>query len=104
MESSVSTPLREVRMQVAACFALVMLSVDSLNPVKFLIEVTGINQQYVSFISLLLFIGVLYANAHDLIYFFVKVFFHSVLSIFFTSMEVLGTKNIPQHGQQSTII
>lgn len=27
-----------------------------------------------------------------------KVFFHSVLSIFFSSMEVLGRENIPQHG------
>ncbi|KAJ1438142.1 hypothetical protein B484DRAFT_444813 [Ochromonadaceae sp. CCMP2298] len=28
----------------------------------------------------------------------VKTFFHSILSIFFTSMEVLGKQNIPAHG------
>ncbi len=48
--------------------------------------------------SLLVLAGLLYANAHDLIYFCVKVFFHSVLSIFFKSMEVLGKQNIPPRG------
>jgi glycerol-3-phosphate O-acyltransferase/dihydroxyacetone phosphate acyltransferase len=41
---------------------------------------------------------VISANAKELVYFSVKVFFHSILSIYFSSMEVLGRENIPDHG------
>lgn len=49
-------------------------------------------------LTFVLFTSIVYANAHDLIYFFVKVFLHSILSIFFSSVEVLGKQNIPDHG------
>lgn len=44
------------------------------------------------------FVGVIFVNASDLVYFSVKVFFHSICTIFFSSIEVLGQENIPQHG------
>eukprot|EP00568_Trieres_chinensis_P011522 CAMPEP_0183315326 /NCGR_PEP_ID=MMETSP0160_2-20130417/51380_1 /TAXON_ID=2839 ORGANISM="Odontella Sinensis, Strain Grunow 1884" /NCGR_SAMPLE_ID=MMETSP0160_2 /ASSEMBLY_ACC=CAM_ASM_000250 /LENGTH=54 /DNA_ID=CAMNT_0025480855 /DNA_START=49 /DNA_END=209 /DNA_ORIENTATION=- len=34
----------------------------------------------------------------DLLYFSVKVFFHSILSIFFREIEAVGLDNVPQYG------
>ena len=34
----------------------------------------------------------------QLLYFSVKVFFHSILSIFFRDVEIIGRQNIPQYG------
>jgi glycerol-3-phosphate O-acyltransferase/dihydroxyacetone phosphate acyltransferase len=66
--------------------------------VKFACHALGVPQVWVSYAAIAALLAALYANANDLVYFFVKVFFHSVLSIFFTSMEMLGMNNIPQHG------
>lgn len=53
---------------------------------------------YASLAFAVAFVVIVSANAKELTYFSVKVFFHSVLSIFFSSMEVLGRENIPVHG------
>lgn len=97
-KSEVRSPLREVRLRVAFCFGLVMLSSDALNPVKICCSAFGIDTKWALFASCLAFIAVISANAKELIYFSVKVFFHSILSIYFSSMEVLGRENIPEHG------
>jgi hypothetical protein len=38
------------------------------------------------------------SDLKTILYFAVKTFFHSILSIFFRSVEVTGRQNIPQHG------
>eukprot|EP01038_Epipyxis_sp_PR26KG_P008093 gene8093-10962_t len=97
-QTDVKTPLREVRLRVAACFALIMLSSDALNPVKLVCGILGIECTWATLLFCFAFVVIISANAKELIYFMVKVFFHSILSIFFSSMEVLGKQNIPQHG------
>lgn len=97
-KSDVKSPLREVRVRVAMVFALLMLSCDALNPVKIITDVFGINPWIIFVLSFLYLISMLVSNASELTYFSLKVFFHSILSIFFSSMEVLGTENIPPHG------
>lgn len=98
MRVEVKTPLREVRFRVSACLACVMLSIDSLNPIKVITSIIGLNPNWVGGISLFVFCGILYVNASELMYFMTKVFFHSILMTFFSSMEVLGKENIPIHG------
>jgi len=97
-KSEVKSPLREVRLRVAVCFAMIMLSSDSLNPVKLVCGVTGINTLWCTILFSILFLVILSANAKELTYFMTKVFMHSIFSIFFSSMEVLGRENIPEHG------
>eukprot|EP01035_Chromulina_nebulosa_P054616 gene54616-74837_t len=96
--TEVRTPLREVRLRVAVCFSLIMLSSDALNPVKVLCDIFGIETFWATVVLVVAFIGIISANAKELTYFFMKVFFHSILSIFISSMEVLGKQNIPEHG------
>lgn len=98
MSTEVRTPLREVRLRVAVSFALIMLSSDSLNPVKVLCGIFNIDTLWATIVFVLVFIGIISANAKELTYFCMKVFFHSILSIFISSMEVLGKQNIPEHG------
>jgi glycerol-3-phosphate O-acyltransferase/dihydroxyacetone phosphate acyltransferase len=50
------------------------------------------------FIFSIAFCVIVAANVKELTYFSVKVFFHSILNIFFSSMEVLGRENVPLHG------
>lgn len=97
-KSDVKSPLREVRVRVAMIFAVLMLSCDALNPIKIITDVFGINHWFFFFVSLFYLVSMLISNAQELTYFSLKVFFHSILSIFFSSMEVLGTENIPHHG------
>ena len=96
--TEVRTPLREVRLRVAVCFSMIMLSSDALNPVKVLCDIFGIETYWATAVLVVVFIGIISANAKELTYFFMKVFFHSILSIFISSMEVLGKQNIPEHG------
>lgn len=98
LKSEVKSPLREVRVRVAACFTLIMLSSDTLNPVKLVCEIVGLPTYVATVIFSIAFMFIVSANAKELMYFSVKVFFHSIMSIFFSSMEVLGRENIPQHG------
>ena len=98
LKSEVKSPLREVRVRVAACFTLIMLSSDTLNPVKLVCEIIGLPTYVATVLFTIAFVFIISANAQDLMYFSVKVFFHSIMSIFFSSMEVLGRENIPPHG------
>mmetsp|Transcript_3410 Transcript_3410/g.5311 ORF Transcript_3410/g.5311 Transcript_3410/m.5311 type:complete len:291 (-) Transcript_3410:1420-2292(-) len=98
MSNSVKTPLREVRLRVAVSFTIIMLAHDSLNPVKVLCSIIGLNSSWVGYASALTFLVIISANSKELTYFMTKTFFHSILSIFFSSMEVLGKQNIPAHG------
>jgi glycerol-3-phosphate O-acyltransferase/dihydroxyacetone phosphate acyltransferase len=92
------SPQREVRIRIAMCVGLIMLSVDSLNPIKVFCSILDINSWYFACVGIIIFAVILHANAKDLSYFCTKVFFQSIFSIFFSSIEVLGKENIPAHG------
>lgn len=89
---------RDVRIRLASCFAVVFLSLDVINPVKVVCSILGISTGWVGLIGLLTSGVIIYANASDMLYFAVKIFIKSIMSIFFSSIEVLGKQNIPQHG------
>lgn len=96
--NEVRTPLREVRLRVACCFVVAFLAVDAINPVKVICGILGISTSYVALFALVYVGAITYSNGGDLTYFMVKVFFHSLISIFFSSVEVLGRQHIPEHG------
>lgn len=97
-KSDIKSPLREVRVRVAMIFTVLMLSCDALNPIKIFSDVLGINPWFFFSISIFYLVSILISEGAELTYFSLKVFFHSILSIFFSSMEVLGRENIPAHG------
>lgn len=71
-----------------------------MNPVKILSGVLKIPSlgSWIAFIALGFAANLVYANLKDFGYYSTKIFFTSVLNIFFSSIEVLGKENIPQHG------
>jgi len=93
--------------------------------VKIICSIIHVDSFWVAWLSVFAFIIILSANAQELIYFmtkvraprrqfnphpqhlcsflrlcetFLQVFFHSILSIFFSSMEVIGKQNVPAVG------
>jgi glycerol-3-phosphate O-acyltransferase/dihydroxyacetone phosphate acyltransferase len=61
-------------------------------------EIVGLPTHAATVIFTIAFVFIVFANIKELMYFSVKVFSYSILTIFFSSMEVLGRENIPQHG------
>lgn len=76
-----------------------MLAVDTINPVKIVLHVFPfVHPWHVASVCVLLFVYVFIKEMKDLLYFSVKVFFHSILSIFFRDVEIVGVQNIPTFG------
>lgn len=92
------TPMREIRLRLFGCAVVCLLSFDVINPVKICSEVLEIHTGWFFFMSLLFSASIVWGNVNDLIYFSTKIFFKSILSIFFSSIEVVGKENIPTHG------
>ena len=60
--------------------------------------IIGANTLWVALFASIYIFSVVYSNFDEIMYFSVKVFMHSLLSIFFSSVEVLGRQNVPEHG------
>jgi glycerol-3-phosphate O-acyltransferase/dihydroxyacetone phosphate acyltransferase len=75
-----------------------MLAVPDLNPVQVVCSIIKVSPSWVATVALVTFLGIVYANGREMAYFATKVFFQSILNIFFSSIEVLGKENIPAHG------
>jgi glycerol-3-phosphate O-acyltransferase / dihydroxyacetone phosphate acyltransferase len=72
---------------------------NRINPVKILLHVfPTLSPWHIAVTSSLLMIYIFISDLKAILYFFVMTFFHSILSIFFRSVEVTGRPNIPQHG------
>jgi len=85
--------------QLAVLSVMMMLAVDTINPVKIVMHVFPfIMPWHVCTGSLLLATYVFIKDLKDLLYFSVKVFFHSILSIFFRDVEIVGIQNVPTFG------
>ena len=85
--------------QIAVYFVLVLLSIDELNPIKILCSVwPWLQPWHWAATSLALLVYVVLSEFKQVLYFAVKAFFHSILSIFFQHVEVVGVENIPRFG------
>ena len=101
MATGLKTSLHEVKIRVLGCIVIIMLSLDWLNPIKIigsLLNFEGNFEDALACVALLTFFAIVYSNGKQIAYYAVRIFFHSILNIFFSSIEVLGKENIPTHG------
>jgi len=86
--------------QLAVFFVILLLAVDEINPVKIFLHVFSgiVAPWHIASLSVLLMSYVFISEMKQLLYFSVKVFFHSILSIFFREVSIVGAENIPQNG------
>lgn len=78
---------------------VIVLAVDTLNPVKLFLHVfPAVEPWHIALVSTLLSIYIWISEFKELLYFIVKVFLNSILSIFFRDIEVIGRDRLPRHG------
>lgn len=76
-----------------------VLAVDAINPVKIFLHVfPSVAPWHIASISILLIVYVFITELKALLFFGVKAFFHSIISIFFREVQVVGRHNIPRNG------
>jgi len=85
--------------QLAVFYVILLLAVDSINPVKIFLHVfPNVAPWHVALTTIMLMLYVFVSEMKQLLYFTVKIFFHSILSIFFREVSIVGKQNIPQYG------
>jgi glycerol-3-phosphate O-acyltransferase/dihydroxyacetone phosphate acyltransferase len=85
--------------QLAILCIIIYLTVDAINPVKIVLHVfPQIAAWQVVVLCALIMAYLVVTEIKSLLYFTVKVFFHSILSIFFREVHVIGLENVPQYG------
>ena len=85
--------------------AIIVLAVDELNPVKLFLHVfPSIQPWHVATISVVSIVYVFLSEFKELLYFAVKIFINSMLSIFFRDIEVIGKDRLPRHGPMIFVI
>ncbi|GMI26355.1 hypothetical protein TeGR_g583, partial [Tetraparma gracilis] len=91
-----------IKTQLAILVAALLLTVDAVNPVKIFLTVfeplLGITTFHLSTIYMSLITYIFFTEINEILYFSVKIFFHSILSIFFSQVEIIGMDNIPRNG------
>jgi len=84
------------RAHLAFFFVILLLTIDTINPVKIFLHVfPQVATWHVATISIIIMIYIFLSELKNLLYFSVKIFFHSILSIFFKQIEIVGRDNIP---------
>jgi len=85
--------------QLIVFYIILLLAIDSINPVKVFLHVfPQVQPWHIATLAILLMLYVFVSEMKQLLYFSVKIFFHSILSIFFREVEVVGRQNIPLNG------
>lgn len=85
--------------QLAILAIVLCLAVDALNPVKIFLHVfPQIAPWQIATLCVTIMVYIFISEMKTLLYFTVKVFFHSILSIFFKDVEVVGLQNVPRYG------
>lgn len=85
--------------QLAILCIIICFAIDAINPVKVVLHVfPQIASWHVVVLCALLIVYLVVTEIKPLLYFSVKVFFHSILSIVFREVHVIGLENVPQYG------
>lgn len=78
---------------------VIVLAVDELNPIKLLLHVfPSLRPWHLAGVAAISSLYVIVSEFKELLYFTVKIFFNSMLSIFFRDIEVIGKDRLPRHG------
>lgn len=84
---------------------VIVLAVDELNPVKLFLHVfPSVHPWHLAAMAFLSSLYVLVSEFKELLYFGVKIFINSMLSIFFREIEVIGKDRLPRHGPMIFVI
>jgi len=76
-----------------------LLSVDLINPVKIFVHVfPAIHPWHIAALAVACWVYTFIVNLRPLLYYAAKIFFHSILSIFFNDIQIVGLSNIPTYG------
>jgi glycerol-3-phosphate O-acyltransferase/dihydroxyacetone phosphate acyltransferase len=76
-----------------------VLAVDALNPIKLFLHVfPAVEPWHIAAVCTILSTYIWISEFKELLYFIVKVFLNSILSIFFRDIEVIGRDRLPRHG------
>jgi len=98
-KGTMMSELDYTKAQLAFFYIIVLLSLDVLNPVKIFLHVfPAVAPWHVASLAIGCLVYIFIVNMRELLYFSVKVFFHSILSIFFNDIQVVGRENIPEFG------
>jgi glycerol-3-phosphate O-acyltransferase/dihydroxyacetone phosphate acyltransferase len=74
-------------------------SYSRINPIKLVLTVfPSLSPWHIATVSVLLGSYIFISDIKELVYFGLKVFFKSILSIFFRQVEIVGRDNIPRYG------
>lgn len=96
---SMLSELDYTKAQLVFFYIIVLLSLDVLNPVKIFLHVfPAIAPWHIASLAIGCMAYTFIMNLRPLLYFSTKVFFHSILSIFFNDVQVVGRENIPKYG------
>ena len=88
----------QVESRIIFLLVMCMLSSDSLNPVKVFTSALDLPSWPVTYACAALLLNVAYVNILIILYAGCRVFFHSILSIFFREVKIVGMSNIPAEG------
>lgn len=87
------------RTQIAVYSVIIFMAVDAINPIKILMNVFPfVSPWHIVSVSIVMMIGIFFTQVKELLYSNTKIFFHSILSIFFREVEIIGSHNIPRFG------
>lgn len=76
----------------------IMLSMDSLNPIKIMAWSLGMRTSLFATPFVFMLISLIAGQWADIVYFAIRIFFTSIISIFFKKVDVIGTSNVPTEG------
>ena len=86
-------------------FGIIVLAVDAVNPVKLFLHVfPSFHPWHLAVAASISSIYVIVSEFKELLYFAVKIFINSMLSIFFREIEVIGKDRLPRHGPMIFVI
>jgi glycerol-3-phosphate O-acyltransferase/dihydroxyacetone phosphate acyltransferase len=98
-KGTMMSELDYTKAQLAFFYIIILLSLDVLNPVKIFLHVfPAVAPWHVASLAILCLVYTFVVNLRPLLYFAAKVFFHSISSIFFNDIQVIGRQNIPKYG------
>jgi len=87
------------RTTLAFLAGIIALTVDQINPVKVFLHVfPSVAPWHIVTICVLLSLYIWITELKKLLYYSVRIFFHSILSIFFRDVEVIGRDKLPRYG------
>jgi glycerol-3-phosphate O-acyltransferase/dihydroxyacetone phosphate acyltransferase len=98
-KGTMMSELNYSKTQLLFFYVVILLAIDALNPVKIFLHVfPAVAPWHVASLALGCMAYVFVASLRPLVYFAAKVFFHSIMSIFFNDIQVVGLQNVPKYG------